>query len=122
MKKLRKSFSLFLILVIAVGILAGCNANSGKEFQKMSDFEQAKIGVLTGSSFDLLAKEHFPEAEKLYYMNIADLVLNLKQEKIDGILTDMGYYAPIIWEGESLSYIEMQMPATEYATVRGSCR
>ena len=115
MKKLRKSFSLFLILVIVVGILAGCSANSGKEFQQMSDFEQAKIGVLTGSSFDLLAKEYFPEAEKLYYMNITDLILNLKQGKIDGILMDVGFYTPIIWAGESLSYIEMQMPATEYA-------
>ena len=65
MNRIRKCFSLFLILVIAVGILAGCDSNTSKEFQEMRDFEKAKIGVLTGSSFDLLAYEYFPEAEKL---------------------------------------------------------
>ena len=46
MNRIRKCFSLFLILVIAVGILAGCDSNTSKEFQEMRDFEKAKIGVL----------------------------------------------------------------------------
>ena len=115
MNRIRKCFSLFLILVIAVGILAGCDSNTSKEFQEMRDFEKAKIGVLMGSSFDLLANEYFPEAEKLYFMNMTDLILNLKQEKIDGILMDKGFFTPLLWEDEEISFIEMDMPATEYA-------
>ena len=115
MNRIRKCFSLFLILVIAVGILAGCDSNTSKEFQEMRDFEKAKIGVLTGSSFDLLANEYFPEAEKLYFMNMTDLILNLKQEKIDGILMDKGFFTPLLWEDEEISFIEMDMPATEFA-------
>ena len=114
MNRIRKCFSLFLILVIAVGILAGCDSNTSKEFQEMRDFEKAKIGVLTGSSFDLLANEYFPEAEKLYFMNMTDLILNLKQEKIDGILMDKGFFTPLLWEDEEISFIEMDMPATEF--------
>ena len=115
MNRIRKCFSLFLILVIAVGILAGCDSNTSKEFQEMRVFEKAKIGVLTGSSFDLLANEYFPEAEKLYFMNMTDLILNLKQEKIDGILMDKGFFTPLLWEDEEISFIEMDMPATEFA-------
>ena len=115
MNRIRKCFSLFLILVIAVGILAGCDSNTSKEFQEMRDFEKAKIGVLMGSSFDLLANEYFPEAEKLYFMNMTDLILNLKQEKIDGILMDKGFFTPLLWEDEEISFIEMDMPATEFA-------
>ena len=115
MNRIRKCFSLFLILVIAVGILAGCDSNTSKEFQEMRDFEKAKIGVLAGSSFDLLANEYFPEAEKLYFMNMTDLILNLKQEKIDGILMDKGFFTPLLWEDEEISFIEMDMPATEFA-------
>ena len=115
MNRIRKCFSLFLILVIAVGILAGCDSSTSKEFQEMRDFEKAKIGVLTGSSFDLLANEYFPEAEKLYFMNMTDLILNLKQEKIDGILMDKGFFTPLLWEDEEISFIEMDMPATEFA-------
>ena len=47
-------------------------------------------------------------------LEVADLVLNLKQEKIDGILMDMGFYAPLTWEDDDLSFIEMDMPVTEY--------
>ena len=115
MKILRKYFSVFLILVLTAGVLSGCNADTSTAFREMSDFEQAKIGVMTGSSFDLLAKEYFPEAEKRYYMNISDLTLNLKQEKIDGILMDKGFFTPLQWEDDGLSFVEMDMPVTEYA-------
>jgi polar amino acid transport system substrate-binding protein len=95
--------------------LTGCSDDKTQSFQSMEDFEEAKIGVLTGSSFDLLTKEYFPKADRLYYMNISDLILNLKQKRIDGILMDKGFFAPLSWEERTLSYVEMDMPATEYA-------
>ena len=94
-------------------IIRGENA-AASSAKTLADFESAVIGVMNGSSFDLLASEYYPTAEKRY-LNMPDLILNLQQEKINGILMDMGFYTPIIWEGESLSYIEMDMPATEYA-------
>ena len=115
MKKLQKSIFLFVLLMIFAGILSGCNSEKSKTFQNKEDFEKSKIGVLTGSSFDILAKEYFPKADKLYYMNITDLILNLKQEKIDGILMDEGFFTPLVWEGENLSSIHLDMPKTEYA-------
>ena len=46
---------------------------------------------------------------------MTDLILNLKQEKIDGILMDKGFFTPLLWEDEEISFIEMDMPATEFA-------
>ena len=115
MKVLRKGISLITFLIVIAGIFSGCNSKENKTFQKMQDFENAKVGVLLGSSFDILAKEYFPKADRLYFMNITDLILNLKQEKIDGILMDKGFFTPLAWEDENLSYIQMDMPATEYA-------
>ena len=109
-----KRFALVLLILVQCVSLIGCNVKEDKSFQSMEDFESAVIGVMNGSSFDLLASEYYPTAEKRY-LNMPDLILNLQQEKINGILMDMGFYTPIIWEGESLSYIEMDMPATEYA-------
>lgn len=114
MIKLRKILSLILLIITISAILIGCNGRDNKTFDSMEDFETGRVGVMTGSSFDLLASEYFPSAEKRYYMNVADLVLNLKQEKIDGILMDMGFYAPLTWEDDGLSFIEMDMPVTEY--------
>ena len=115
MLKIKKILPIFLLIAMIAGALTGCSNGKTQSFQSMEDYEEARIGVLTGSSFDLLAKEYFPKAEKLYYMNIADLILNLKQEKIDGILMDKGFFTPLIWEDNVLSYLEMDMPATEYA-------
>ena len=109
-----KRFALVLLILVQCVSLLGCNVEKTKSFQGMEDFESAVIGVMNGSSFDLLASEYYPTAEKRY-LNMPDLILNLQQEKINGILMDMGFYTPVIWEGESLSYIEMDMPATEYA-------
>ena len=109
-----KRFALVLLILVQCVSLIGCNVKEDKSFQSMEDFESAVIGVMNGSSFDLLASEYYPTAEKRY-LNMPDLILNLQQEKINGILMDMGFYTPVIWEGESLSYIEMDMPATEYA-------
>ena len=115
MKIIKKTFALFLLLVMISGVLAGCHADTGKPLDSSKDFTQAKIGILTGSSFDLLAKEYFPESEKLYFVNMTDLILNLKQEKIDGILMDKGFFVPLTWEETELSCIEMDMPAAELA-------
>ena len=115
MMKMKKILSLFLLIVIIAGIITGCGADDRKSFQSMEDFQQAKIGVLTGSSFDLLATEYFPDAEKLRNINITDLILNLKQERINGVLMDMGFFMPLLWAGESLTCLEMEMPATKYA-------
>ena len=114
-KRFLKRFALVLLILVQCVSLIGCNVKEDKSFQSMEDFESAVIGVLTGSSFDLLAKEYFPEADKLYFMNMTDLILNLKQEKIDGILMDKGFFTPLLWEDEEISFIEMDIPATEYA-------
>lgn len=110
-----KNILIILLLTVIIGALAGCAGEKIKRFQAMEDFKDARIGVLTGSSFDLLAKEHFPNADKLYYMNISDLILNLKQDKIDGILMDNAFFTPLLWEENALSYVDMDMQATEYA-------
>ncbi|MEE1199704.1 MAG: transporter substrate-binding domain-containing protein, partial [Christensenellales bacterium] len=110
-----KRFALVLLILVQCVSLIGCNVKEDKSFQSMEDFESAVIGVMNGSSFDLLANEYFPEAEKLYFMNMTDLILNLKQEKIDGILMDKGFFTPLLWEDEEISFIEMDMPATEFA-------
>ena len=70
MNNMRKYISIFLILVLVVVTLTGCNRDADRKFQEMSDFEQAKIGVMSGSVFHLLAEEYYPEAS-LYHMNMA---------------------------------------------------
>lgn len=112
--KTNRFLSAFLLIAIIAVIFTGCSSKDSKKYQSMEDFAQARIGVMSGSVFNLLAEEYYPEAN-LYHMNMPNLILNLKQKKIDGILMDMGFFAPMAWENETLSRIEMDIPATEYA-------
>lgn len=47
-----------------------------------------KIGVNTGSIFDRIAEESFPDAERVYFNNPADCLLALSKGMIDGYVTD----------------------------------
>ena len=106
MVKNKKILSVFLLLVIAVGILAGCNVEKKKSFQSLEDFKQAKIGVLTGSSHDKTIKEVFPNATRVYFNNMSDMILAVEQGKIDCYLEDAQFLAPLIWEGVNLKRID----------------
>lgn len=112
--KFRKILSIILLLLLAGGMLVGCKKQEKKIFQSMEDFREAKIGIMTGSTFDLLVNEYFPNAKKYYCNNIADWSLNLKQGKVDGTLMDMAFYTPFRWEGDDVGYIKMDMPDTKY--------
>ena len=82
MTKTKKILAILLLAVMLVGAFTGCNSEPPKSFQSMEDFKHARIGIMTGSSFDVLAKEYLPEADKLYFMNVSDLIMNLKQERL----------------------------------------
>ena len=116
MVNLRKILAVFLLLTLVAGMFSGCNGEESIRIRSTpEDFADAKIGVFTGASFDKLAKEYYPEAERLYFGTVTDMVLNLQQEKIDGILIDEAFFIPQTWGDDTLSSIEMDMPATEYA-------
>lgn len=112
---LKKIIALLMAVSFFAGTLVGCNNAPENSFQSPQDFENAKIGVLQGSSFDILANEYYPNSKRVYCMNSTDLILSLKKSKIDGILMDKAFYTPLIWENENLYQIPMDMRDTEYA-------
>ncbi|MBR6522574.1 MAG: transporter substrate-binding domain-containing protein [Oscillospiraceae bacterium] len=106
MKIIRNSFSVLLILAIAVGLLAGCNSATKNDIQESETFEQAKIGVITGSSHDGTAKHHFPNAERVYFNSMADMIIAVEQDKIDCYIEDAPFVTALIWEGVELKRLD----------------
>ena len=80
---MKKILSIFLLTVMILAALTGCSDDKTQSFQSMEDFDQAKIGVLTGSSHDKTAQEIFPNAERVYFNNMSDMILAVEQGKID---------------------------------------
>ncbi len=46
------------------------------------------IGIVTGTIFDAIADEQFPDSKKVYYASVTDLIAALKAKKIDAFLSD----------------------------------
>ena len=106
MVKMKKILSLFLLITIIAGIFTGCAVKDSKNFQSVKDFAQAKVGIITGSSHDGTVKHYLPDAQRVYFNNMADMILAVEQGKIDGYLEDAPFFAPLIWEGIALKRID----------------
>ena len=72
--KIKRFICLLFALLMVVSVFTGCggNANDKKEFNTFEDFENARLGVYTGSVFDKQTQELFPNAKKYNFDLIVD--------------------------------------------------
>ena len=84
-----------------MAVLADETAAGGEK--TLADFENATLGILSGSSFDPLAKERFPNAGRQYYSLVPDMILAVEQGKIDAYISETTYLAAAIWEGAKVT-------------------
>ena len=110
---MKKSISVFLLVIMIAGMLLGCSTEENKQFQNQEDFAQAKIGIITGSSHDGTVKHYFPDAERVYFNSVADMVLATEQEKIDCYVEDAPFVTALIWEGMQLQCLDEPVSRVE---------
>ncbi len=68
----------------------------GNKLRTIDDIKDKRIGVLLGSIHEKYAMEHQPNAEIMQYQNLSDLLIALKQGKIDAAYFDHFSLKPII--------------------------
>ena len=108
---MKSSFIKKIAAVFLLCLLCGCSP--GKGTQQISDIDQLKnkrIGIMTGTIYDAIVKERFPDAEHYYFNTTTDLLSALLSHKIDAavedenVLNDSQKSSPeIILIGEPLS-------------------
>lgn len=117
MRKLHKPFVLLLCLLAMALLLAGCGADrqeshvsgidaaqtdSGENNVTPEDYANGKIGIITGSAHDITAKKLFPDAQRIYFNAIPDMILAVEQGKLDCYLEDAPFLVAAIWEGSQV--------------------
>lgn len=78
-----------LVILLFICLLCGCAGK--KETLRITDVEQLKekrIGIVTGTIYDAIVKEEFPDAEYYYFNTITDLCSALLSHKVDAIAQD----------------------------------
>ena len=63
----------------------------------LKDIENATIGIVTGTNYDLIAQKKFPNATRKYFASTADVLLAMKQGKVDVLFADKDVYASMKW-------------------------
>ncbi|NTW51515.1 MAG: transporter substrate-binding domain-containing protein [Chlorobiaceae bacterium] len=78
-------FMLLTILSLLI-MVSGCGGRP-HAIEKMDDARYAKIGIMTGTTGEIIAKNRFPQAELKHFDDVMDAFMALKSGKIDGIVT-----------------------------------
>ena len=89
--KAKRILCLFCAVILAALCFSGCAAQkTEKAFVEAKDFNDAKIGVLTGSNFEGQTQKKFPDSEKLRFdtLPVSHFPLCLKTRDHSWILLD----------------------------------
>ncbi len=99
---------LYIIFALALSLLClfGCAAReeSGGSSEGLARFENAKLGVVTGSLYGGYSREQFPNAEIYEFNTFADVLLNLKLGKVDGAMLDLPNFNSVKRTDKNLEY------------------
>ena len=87
------------------------------EVTTLADIETSTIGIVIGTNYDLLVQKKFPKATRKYFSSTADVVLAMKQGKVDVLLADKDVYASMKWENADITRIEEPIEALYNALV-----
>jgi polar amino acid transport system substrate-binding protein len=83
--KFARSFWLPLLIVVA-GVLSGCQkADTG--IHTLADASTSRMGVMTGTTGEMLAARQFPKADIKHFDDILDAISALKAGQVDSVLT-----------------------------------
>lgn len=83
--------------------------------KSIDDIKNGTIGAMTGSVYNKIAPEAFPDATIKFYSTPADVILAVEQGRIDAYIEDDIYYHGISWDKDNLSYIETDVNRYEIA-------
>ena len=75
------------LLLAGVSLASGCHDHEAIVIRSSQDAAKARIGVMTGSTGEALAKVRFPQANVQSFDDIMNAVAALESEKLDVVLT-----------------------------------
>jgi len=119
MKKNILSFMLIFIFIITA--FGGCTSNAdtlsddSKASKKtIEDYRYSNVGVNTGSYAATFINDVFPDADVREFNILTDMILALKQGKIDVCVLDESFFNCMKWEGFNFDRLEEPYEVSDY--------
>ena len=74
-----------------------------------------RMGIVTGTSFEPVTLQYYPDSQYLYFDSNSDVVTALTQKKIDGFLADEPVIRVICKEVPEITYLTEKITQDDYA-------
>lgn len=115
-----KKVILFSVLSAIMLVMCGCSSNYEKNappenIVEISQLSGLKVGIQTGSTFDIIADEYIENAQKQYFETYADMAIAVTQGKISAFLIDEPMARILCSEQKGVRYLEEFLCEDEYA-------
>lgn len=112
---MKKKLAILLALLLLLMCFSGCGADSRDTGEKtLEDYENATIGVLSGSIHEKIVATQFPNAAISYFNAMPDMAIALVSGTIDAFSAGTETAEGVIAENEGLSML--QQPVGEIYT------
>jgi len=108
-----KKFSCVVLIIFCL-LITGCS-NNLKSINSIEDLSNSKIGVYTGSEYDIILKNKIKSATPAYYNSYSDEISALKSGKIDAFLTDEPLAKEILKNNDGLKILNKKLTMDSYA-------
>lgn len=102
MKKILFVISIFIILIV---FLTGCS-KSETVITSADDLKEAKIGVMTGTTGEMIAWEKFPDANIKSFDDVMDAIAALKAGQLDAVITSLPNSVNAVKHNPELYYLK----------------
>ncbi|MCR5123232.1 MAG: ABC transporter permease subunit [Ruminococcus sp.] len=79
-----------------------------------TEYNGRRMGIMTGSSFEPITLEYFPDSEYMYFDSSSDLIAALRNDKIDGFLEDEPVAAMIHSSQSDINYLKKPVMDDDY--------
>ena len=86
-------------------------------YTSLDELADKRIGVQTGSSFDQIAIDSFPNAERVYFSVKTDLINALMTKKIDSLIFDLPIVESMMRENDEITYIPEMVDTFDFGFV-----
>lgn len=86
---MKKHLGLIISFLMTISLMCSCSSGEKNAKQGFPAFEDAKVGVLVGTSYESYLSKNYPNLNKYCMDNNADLFMSLDQGKIDIFMYDV---------------------------------
>ena len=111
---MKKHIYRIIVLFITLLLISSCSNKQEKVFTSVSQLNGQNIGCMSGSIFDELIKEKFPDSEIIYFGSRSELLLGLETNKIDAFISDEPVAMMMINQNKTVDYLDEAVGEVEY--------